>query len=285
MNLCPIWTHGKGKDSLKGIDVSKHNGAVNWVSAARAIDFAIIRAGYGKTYVDPWFERHLADAKAAGLRVGVYHYSYALTVSDAKTEARHLLDILNGRRFDMPLWFDMEDADGYKRKHGFSFTRANISAITQAFIDTIRAAGYQCGVYASKSWFDDYIRVDADAIWLAQWSSKPTYSGKFDVWQNSDSGSVPGVTDKVDTNVLYTKFWESQGDADEMKIYKHTDQMPDWAQDTFRWLIDAGVVKVDDKGEISVHECSIQPMGYLDRLCGGKIEQLPELVNQLAGDK
>ncbi len=144
MNLCPIWTHGKGKDSLKGIDVSKHNGAVNWASAARAIDFAIIRAGYGKTYVDPWFERHLADAKAAGLRVGVYHYSYALTVSDAKTEARHLLDILNGRRFDMLLWFDMEDADGYKRKHGFSFTRANISAITQAFIDTIRAAGYQC---------------------------------------------------------------------------------------------------------------------------------------------
>lgn len=141
------------------------------------------------------------------------------------------------------------------------------------------------GVYASKSWFDDYIRVDADAIWLAQWSSKPTYSGKFDVWQNSDSGSVPGVTDKVDTNILYTKFWESQGDADEMKIYKHTDQIPDWAQDTFRWLIDAGVVKVDAKGEISVHECSIQPMVYLDRLCGGKIEQLPELVNQLAGKK
>ena len=105
------------------------------------------------------------------------------------------------------------------------------------------------------------------------------------MWQNSDSGSVPGVTDKVDTNVLYTKFWESQEDADEMKIYKHTDQILDWAQDTFRWLIDAGVVKVDAKGEISVHECSIQPMVYLDRLCGGKIEELPELVNQLAGKK
>ena len=273
MNLCPIWTRGKETDSLKGIDVSKHNGAVNWASAAGAIDFAIIRAGYGKTYIDPWFERHLAGAKAAGLRVGVYHYSYALTVTDAKAEARHLLDIINGRQFDMPLWFDMEDADGYKKKHGFAFTRSNISAITQAFVDTIRAAGYRCGVYASKSWFDDYICVDADAIWLAQWSRKPTYSGKFDVWQNSDSGSVPGVTGKVDTN-----FWDEQEDTDEMKIYKHTEQMPEWAQGTFRRLIDAGVVKVDSKGELAVQESSVQPMVYLDRLCGGKIEQLPEII-------
>ena len=259
---------------LTGIDVSKHNGAVNWTSAPAAIDFAIIRAGYGKTYVDPWFERHLAGAQTAGLRVGVYHYSYALTVEDARAEARHLLSISNGRRFDMPLWFDMEDADGYKKKHGFTFSRANISAITQAFIDTIRAAGYQCGVYASKSWFEDYISVDADAIWLAQWASKPTYTGKFDVWQNSDSGTVPGVTGKVDTNVLYTEFWKEQEEDEEMKVYTHTDQMPDWAQSTFYRLIDAGIVKVDAKGEINVEHSALQPMVYLDRLCSGHIEQL-----------
>ena len=266
---------------MNGIDVSKHNGAVNWTSAATAIDFAIIRAGYGKTYVDPWFERHLAGAQAAGLRVGVYHYSYALTVEDARAEARHLLSIINGRRFDMPLWFDMEDADGYKKKNGFTFSRANISAITQAFIDTIRAAGYQCGVYASKSWFEDYISVDADAIWMAQWASKPTYAGRFDVWQNSDSGTVPGVTGKVDTNVLYTEFWTEQEEDEEMKTYTHTDQMPDWAQSTFYRLIDAGIVKVDAKGEIAVQECSVQPMVYLDRLCGGQIEKLPEAIKAL----
>ena len=259
---------------MKGIDVSKHNGAVNWTSAATAIDFAIIRAGYGKTYVDPWFERHLAGAQAAGLRVGVYHYSYALTVEDARAEARHLLSIINGRKFDMPLWFDMEDADGYKAKHGFTFSRPGISAITQAFIDTIRAAGYQCGVYASKSWFEDYIQVDADAIWLAQWASKPTYAGWFDVWQNSDSGTVPGVTGKVDTNVLYTEFWKKQEQEEEMKVYTHTDQMPDWAQSTFRRLIDAEIVKVDAKGEINVEHSALQPMVYLDRLCDGHVEQL-----------
>lgn len=268
---------------MKGIDVSKHNGVVDWANAARAIDFAIIRAGYGKTYVDPWFERHLAGAKAAGLRVGVYHYSYALTVEDARAEARHMLDLINGRKFDMPLWFDMEDADGYKKKHSFTFSRANISAITQAFIDTIRAAGYQCGVYASKSWFDDYIKVDADAIWLAQWASKPTYTGKFDIWQNSDRGSVPGVTGKVDTNVLHTQFWDKaiEEETTKMKTYIHTDQMPSWAQSTFRRLIDAGVVKVDAKGEIAVQESSVQPMVYLDRLCGGKIEWIPKIMRML----
>ena len=67
-----------------------------------------------------------------------------------------------------------------------------------------------------------------------------------------------------------------------MKVYKHTTEMPDWAQGTFRRLIDAGIVKVDEKGEIAVQESSVQPMVYLDRLCGGKIEQLPEMVKQLA---
>lgn len=269
---------------MNGIDVSKHNGAVNWTSAATAIDFAIIRAGYGKTYVDPWFERHLAGAQAAGLRVGVYHYSYALTVEDARAEARHLLSIINGRRFDMPLWFDMEDADGYKKKHGFTFSRANISAITQTFIDTIRAAGYQCGVYASKSWFEDYIKVDADAIWLAQWASKPTYKGSIDVWQNSDSGTVPGVTGKVDTNILYTEFWTGQEEEEEMKTYKHTTEMPEWARDTFVRLVHAGIVAVDDVGEIAVQECSVQPMVYIDRLCGGQIEKLPQAIKALQGN-
>ena len=83
------------------------------------------------------------------------------------------------------------------------------------------------------------------------------------------------------------KLWESfkksltQEEEEEMKVYTHTDQMPDWAQDTFYRLIDAGIVKVDSKGEIAVQECSVQPMVYLDRLCGGKIEQLPEAIKAL----
>lgn len=249
--------------AMKGIDVSRHNGKVDWLKAATAIDFAILRAGWGKTSVDETFAANYKGAKAAGLRVGAYLYSYALTPDDARAEARHLLQIVRGLELDMPLWFDMEDADGYKRKHGFVFTRANISAITQAFVDTIRAAGYKCGVYASKSWFEEYITVDADAVWLAQWATKPSYAKPFDVWQNSDSGTVPGVTGKVDTNVLYTKFWEED---ETMKIYTKLSDMPAWAQPTFDKLIAKGIVAKDKAGNISVQESSLQPMVYLDRL-------------------
>ena len=233
---------------MKGIDVSKHNGAVDWDKVARAgIGFAIVRAGYGKTYVDPWFERHFAGAKAAGLRVGAYHYSYALTPADARAEARHLMDVLGGRETDMPLWFDMEDADGYKKKHGFAFTRANISAITQAFVDTIRASGRKCGVYASKSWFENYIKVDADAVWLAQWASKPTFAGHYDVWQNSDAGTVPGVTGRVDTNVLYTRFWEKEDN--EVKYYEKLADIPAGElRDTVKLLVDRKIIAGTDAG-------------------------------------
>lgn len=247
---------------MKGIDVSKHNGPVNWKKAANDIDFAIIRAGYGKTYIDPWFERHLAGAQAAGLRVGVYHYSYALSVDDARIEARHLLDVVNGRQFDMPLWFDMEDADGYKKKNGFTFSRANISAITQAFVDTIRAAGYQCGVYASKSWFDNYIDIDADAIWLAQWADNPTYGGQFDIWQNSDNGKIAGVTGNVDTNILYTLFWDQE---DVEMRYKYYDDMPDWAQPTVSKLVKKGYLKGDGKGVLNLSEDALKILVINDR--------------------
>ena len=94
-----------------------------------------------------------------------------------------------------------------------------------------------------------------------------------------------GVTGKVDTNILYTEFWNEQEDEEVMKTYTHTDQMPDWAQNTFRRLIDAKIVKVDDKGEIAVQECSVQPMVYLDRLCGGQIEKLPDAIKALQASK
>lgn len=231
---------------MKGIDVSRHNGAVNWTKAAAAVDFAILRAGYGKGVVDSTFRSNYAKAKAAGLRLGAYLYSYALTPADARAEAKHLLEIVRGCELDMPLWFDMEDADGYKSKHNFRFTRANISAITQAFVDTVRAAGRKCGVYASKSWFDDYIAVDADAVWLAQWAAKPTYTKPFDIWQNSDSGTVPGVTGKVDTNVLYTKFWEEECDV---KYYeKITDIPAGELRSTVQLLVDRKIITGNGTG-------------------------------------
>ena len=232
---------------LQGIDVSRHNGAVDWEKAARAgIRFAILRAAYGKSGVDDRFDENYQGARRAGLLVGAYHYSYALTPADARREAQHLLAVLNGRALDQPVWFDMEDADGYKKKHGFTFTKRNISAITQAFVDTIRASGRKCGVYASKSWFENYIKVDADAVWVAQWASKPTYAGHYDVWQNSDAGTVPGVTGRVDTNVLYTEFWKEDN---EVKYYEKLAEIPAGElRDTVKLLVDRKIIAGTDSG-------------------------------------
>lgn len=265
---------------MRAIDVSDYDGAVTWPRVqAAGVGAAIIRAGYGTSFVDPWYERHVSGAQAAGLRIGAYLYSYALTIDEARQEANHMLSIINGRQFDMPLWLDMEDADGYKAEHEFAFTKENISAITQAFIDAIRAAGYQCGVYASRNWLEDYIDVHADAIWLAEWGEAPTYQGAFDIWQNSSEGIVPGVTGTVDTNIIYTAFWEME---EPMKVYKHTTEMPEWARDTFVRLVEAGIVAVNAAGEIGVNESSLQPMVYLNRLCNGKIELLKHVVAPLA---
>lgn len=268
---------------MRAIDVSDYDGDIAWPRVqAAGIGAAIVRAGYGTSFVDPEYERNVNGAQAAGLRIGAYLYSYALTADEARQEAHHLLSIVNGRPLDMPLWFDMEDADGYKAEHGFVFTRENISSITQAFIDTIRAAGEECGVYASKSWLEDYIEVDADAIWLAEWGEAPTYQGRFDIWQNSNDGVVPGVTGTVDTDIIYTAFWETE---EPMKVYKHTTEMPEWARDTFVRLVDAGVVAVNAAGEIGVYESSLQPMVYLDRLCDGRIELLKQVIAPLADTK
>lgn len=213
---------------LKGIDISHFEGEIDWALTAPEIGFAILRAGYG-LHTDDFFEENLRGITAAGLHAGAYLYSYALTEEAAREEARNLLKIVSGAALDLPLWIDMEDADGYKAEHDFSFTRDHISGIVQAFIDTVREGGWRCGVYASKSWLEDYITVSADGIWLAQWAEEPTYSGHFDLWQNSDSGYVPGISGAVDTDLLYTEFWKN-GEDMAMPIYRTLADVPDWGK-------------------------------------------------------
>lgn len=215
---------------MNGIDVSHFEGAVDWKRAAGEIGFALLRAGYGH-HEDDRFAENLRGTAEAGLPIGAYLYSYALNEADAKSEAEYLLSIVEGVKLDLLLWIDMEDADGYKAKHGFSFTKANISGIVQSFIDTVRAGGRKCGVYASKSWLEDYIDVDADGVWLAQWAARPTYGKPFDIWQDSDSGSVSGVSGAVDTDVLYTEGWiDGEEEEAEMKVYETLADVPDWGK-------------------------------------------------------
>lgn len=186
---------------MYGIDISKHNGDIN-LEPYRG-QFVIIRAGYGNFTKDEKFARNVIECKRLGIPFGVYLYSYALNAEEAKAEAKKLLKVLEPIKNEIKVgvWFDMEDADGYKKKHGFKFTHENISAICYAFAKTIEDAGYYSGIYTSSSWLQ-YIKPECDRFdkWVASWG---TNDGTL---QNNTSkfGTIHQYTSKpIDKNIMY----------------------------------------------------------------------------------
>ena len=186
---------------MYGIDISKHNGDIN-LEPYRG-QFVIIRAGYGNFTKDEKFARNVIECKRLGIPFGVYLYSYALNAEEAKAEAHALLKVLEPIKNEIKVgvWFDMEDADGYKNKHGFKFTHENISAICYAFAKTIEDAGYYSGIYTSSSWLP-YIKPECDRFdkWVASWG---TNNGQL---QNDTSkyGTIHQYTSKpIDKNIMY----------------------------------------------------------------------------------
>lgn len=186
----------------KGVDVSTHNGDIDWRGLYHAgFDFAICRTGYGKSGIDDTFARNVYDAHAAGLQCGAYHYSYALTPADAIIEADFCKRIIHesGVLLELPVFFDMEDADKYKLRHGFKFSLKNVTNICKAFLDTIKPL--DCGVYASYYWLREYIDWQSlnCPIWNAQWSAVDDFKGFM--WQFTDQYELNGKF--FDANILY----------------------------------------------------------------------------------
>lgn len=187
---------------MYGIDVSYFNQEIDWQAVAAAgIKFAICRTGYGKTGFDETFQRNVEGAHRAGLICGAYHYSYAIKPSDAIIEADFCKRIIHesGVLLELPVFTDQEDADGYRRRHFFAFTKRNVSNICAAFIETMKPLN--CGIYASYSWLEDLIdwRSLGCSIWNAQWGSKDSFKGY--IWQFTDRFEIGGKM--FDCNWLY----------------------------------------------------------------------------------
>ena len=185
-----------------GIDVSKHQGKIDWPQvAASGVRFAILRAGYGNTaaQADPYFAANYTGAKAAGLKVGAYWYSYASGPDDAASEAAACLQVLAGRGLDLPLFFDQEYEPAILAQ-----TTAGRTACVQRFCAAVQAAGYRPGLYASKNWLETKLDMAALAglpVWVAQYAAACTYGGPYVLWQTGSSGRVPGISGPVDTNL------------------------------------------------------------------------------------
>lgn len=193
----------------QGIDVSEHQGIIDWDKVkASGIYFAMLRIGYGKSHVDTQFERNVRECERVGIKWGCYLYSYALTLADAKAEAEFVLRVLNGRKPVFPVAFDMEDADGYKKRHGMPNNQMLVE-ICYTFLSMVESAGHYVSLYASLSWLNNVLvssKLDRFDKWVAQWNTKCDYKGVFHMWQYSSNGSVSGISGNVDLNKAYFNF-------------------------------------------------------------------------------
>lgn len=193
-----------------GIDVSKFQSSINWQKVKNAgINFVIIRCGYrgygsGVLVQDPMFASHITGAKAAGLRVGIYFFSQAITEAEAVEEASMAVKLARQYGINMPIAIDSEYANGGAgRADGLS--KSARTDITIAFCNTVANAGYKPMVYASKSWFSSHLDVSrflsSYRIWVAHYAATCGYTGRYDIWQNTSKGSVDGVKGNVDMNI------------------------------------------------------------------------------------
>ncbi len=193
---------------LKGIDVSEHNGTIDWKTVAKNIDFAILRAGWGYFEKDKKFDVNYAGASTNGIPIGIYYYSYALNMEEAKKEVDGLLTQLKGKNIQYPIFIDMEDADGYKVNHGMPSNQM-LQDICVYFCERLTAEGYTAGVYANLNWWTNRLdtpRLDKYVKWIAQWNSSCTYQKPYEFWQYSSNGSVPGIPGRVDMNYAYKAY-------------------------------------------------------------------------------
>lgn len=195
-----------------GVDVSAHQGEINWEKAAAdGIQFAMIRLGYrgyteGEIGLDPYFLRNIEGAQAAGLDVGVYFFSQAITKDEAVEEAKFVLNWIEGYELDYPIFFDWEDIEAEARTDGMD--SVTLTACAVAFCKRVELNGYRAGVYFNQRFgFEEFDLRDLQdyELWLAEYALSPSFPYHFDVWQYANDGMLSGVDGPVDLNLAFVE--------------------------------------------------------------------------------
>lgn len=194
-----------------GIDVSKHNGNIDWNAVKKSgVNYVIIRCGYrgytsGSLVEDPMFVTNIKGATAAGLKVGIYFFSQAMDEREAVEEASMVLELVKNYTISYPIFLDVEASGG----RADAISKSTRTAVCKAFCQTIKNAGYTSGIYANKYWLENYIdasALGAYKIWLAQYAATPTYTGRYEMWQYRSTGTVSGIKGDVDMNLSYLGY-------------------------------------------------------------------------------
>lgn len=201
--------------ALKGIDVSQWQGNIDWQKVKGAgVQFAMLRAGYGRNNLDTKFHRNAKGAVAVGIPVGLYWFSYALNVEMAKKEAQYAVELAKKYKITWPIAYDLEyDTVSYAAKNGVTITKSLATQMAIAFCEEIKRLGYIPMVYTNLDYLNRYFdrsKLPYD-LWYAQYASAASVADK-EIWQYSSKGSVPGIAGNVDMNHGY-KDYGNGGDS------------------------------------------------------------------------
>ena len=252
--------------AIKGVDISEHNGSVNFSTLKNnGVEFVIIRLGYGSNYTnqdDKRFAENVKKAEAAGMPWGAYLYSYAKNTSMAKSEAEHALRLLKGKTPLYGVWYDVEDPQ---------ISGVDVVATSQTFCDAMENAGYYAGIYASLSWLNGSLnssKLDKYDKWVAQWNSSCTYKKAYGIWQYTDKlviggknfdgnwaykdypsiiKAMNGETEEEDDEVLTYNQWKDYMERYEQE--KAKEKVSSWAKEAVEFVQKEGLMNGDADGQ------------------------------------
>ena len=207
------YVEGGVSKALKGIDVSKYQGTIDWERVKDdGVDFAFIRLGYrgygtGKLMIDGKFRQNIQAANDAGIKVGVYFFTQAITRQEAINEANLVLETIADYEVDFPVVLDIEDASSANARTS-NLTKQKATEIAKAFCETIEAGGYRPMIYTNTKWFTqklDMHQLTEYDKWLAQYYRVPFFPYAFDIWQYG-KGKVDGISGEVDLNLSFVDY-------------------------------------------------------------------------------
>jgi len=202
-----ILTKYKNDNNEIGIDVSKWQGKIDFEKVKNAgATFVMMRIGVQKgskeeLEIDPYFEENFKNARASGLKVGVYLYSIATSKEEAINHAKWVIEKLNGEKLDLPIVFDWEN---WSKWNSYKISFHDINMIADSFINTIKDNNYEGMLYSSKFYLETIWENKLEfPIWLAHYTDKTTYSGNYKIWQLCNNGRIDGINGDVDINIMY----------------------------------------------------------------------------------
>ncbi len=236
-----------------GIDVSHHNGTIDWEKVKSHIDFAILKIGNigdgNKFLADNSFERNYKECTRLGIPVGIYVYSYTNEIENIDDCARATLKYLDGRKLQLPIYIDMED------KEIAPEGKTKLTNLVITFNTIIEHAGYWAGVYANRNWYDNYLNKETIkrkyTTWIATYTSgTDKYKGEYDIWQNSSDGKISGINGRVDTNYMYRDLMAEIGNTKETDTTQQTVSIVDLAYEVIQGKYGVGEARKKALGSL-----------------------------------